>query len=163
MWHRDRSWNRSYVLQGYAREHEGSQLHGCVFYRVLLYNGFIHLLQKDANLIQQPCAVLFDALTPDKSIFVGLGFNLGTIDIFHVKTDEPLVGKDKDQLREDVAYLFLYTVTKTVDGYEIRMLMTGKPDIMDVTQKKLLYFTAGIDIVHVSVDNYLEHHFRMIS
>ena len=41
--------------------------------------------------------------------------------------------------------------------------MTGKPDIMNVTQKKLLYFTAGIDIIHVSVDNYLKHHFRMIS
>ena len=41
--------------------------------------------------------------------------------------------------------------------------MTGKPDIMNVTQKKLLYFTAGIDIIHVSVDNYFEHHFRMIS
>ena len=40
--------------------------------------------------------------------------------------------------------------------------MTGKPDIMDVTQKKLLDFTAGIDIVHVSVDNDLEHHLRMI-
>jgi len=100
---------------------------------------------------------------PDKSIFVGLGFNLGAVDIFHVKTDEPLVGKDKDQLREDVVYLLLYTVTKTVDGYEIRMLMTGKSGIMDVTQKKLLYFATGIDIIHVGVDNYLEHHFRMIS
>ena len=61
----------------YVREHGGGQLHGCVFYRVLLYNGFIHLLQKDANLIQQLCTVLVDCLAPDKSIFVGLGFNLG--------------------------------------------------------------------------------------
>ena len=147
----------------YIREHGGSQLHGCVFCRVFLYNGLIHLLQKDANLIQQPCTVLFDCLAPDKSIFVGLGLNLGAVDILHVKTDETLVGKDKNQLREDVVYFLLYTVTETVDGYEIRMLMTGKPDIMDITQKKLLYFTTGIDIIHISVDNYLEHHFGMIS
>jgi len=107
--------------------------------------------------------VLFNTLAPDKSIFVGFGLNLGTVDILHVKTDETLIGKDKNQLRENVVYLLLYTVTETVDGYEIRMLMTGKPDIMNVTQKKLLYFTTGIDIIHVSVDNYLEHHFRMIS
>ena len=147
----------------YAGEHGGSQLHGCVFYRVLLYNGFIHLLQKDANLVQQPCTVPFDCLAPDKSIFVGLGFNLGAVNILHVKTDEPLVCKDKNQPREDVIYLLLYAVSETVDGYEIRMLVTGKPDIMNVTRKKLLYFTTGIDIVHVSVDNHLEHHFRMIS
>ena len=78
--------------------------------------------------------------------------------LYSTKLDETLVGKDKNQLREDVVYLLFHTVTETVDGYEIRMLMTGKPDIMDVTQKKLLDFTAGIDIVHVSVDNDLEHH-----
>ena len=146
----------------YAREHGGSELHGCVFYGVLLCNGFIHLLQKDADLIHQPCTVPFDCLAPDKSIFVGLGLDLGTVDILHVKTDETFVGKDKNQLREYVVYFLLYTVTKTVDGNKIRMLITGKPDIMDVTQKKLLDFTAGIDIVHVSVDNDLEHHLRMI-
>ena len=122
-----------------------------------------YLFQKDTNLVQQLRAVLFNTLAPDKSIFVGFGLNLGTVDILHVKTDETLIGKDKNQLRENVVYLLLYTVTETVDGYEIRMLMTGKPDIMNVTQKKLLYFTTGIDIIHVSVDNYLEHHFRMIS
>ena len=53
----------------------------------------------------------------------------------------------------------LYTVTKTIDGDKIRMLITGKPDIMNVTQEKLLYFTARIDIIHVGVDNYLKHHF----
>ena len=124
---------------------------------------FIHLLQENADLIHQLCTVLFDCFAPDKSIFVGFGLNLGTVDILHVKTDETLIGKDKNQLRENVVYLLLYTVTETVDGDEIRMLMTGKPDIMNVTQKKLLYFTTGIDIIHVSVDNYLEHHFRMIS
>ena len=29
-------------------------------------------------------------------------------------------------------------------------------------QEKLLYFTAGIDIVHVGVVNHFKHHFRMI-
>ena len=33
---------------------------------------------------------------------------------------------------------------------------------MNVMQEKLLYFTAGIDIVHVGVVNHFKHHFRMI-
>ena len=118
---------------------------GCGSYSATLYGSFL------------------DGLTSGKSIFVGLGFNLGAVDILYVKTDETLCRQDKNQLREDVVNFLLYTVTEMVDGYEILMLVTGKPDIMNVTKKKLLYFTAGIDIIHVSVNNYLEHHFRMIS
>ena len=95
--------------------------------------GFIHLLQENADLIHQLCTVLFDCLAPDKSIFVGPGLNLGTVDILYVKADETFVGKDKDQLREDVVDFLLDTVTETVDGNKIRMFITGKPDIMNVT------------------------------
>ena len=42
------------------------------------------------------------------------------------------------------------------------MLITGKPNIMNVTKEVLLYFTARIDIIHVGVDYHLKHHFRMI-
>ena len=35
----------------YVREPAGSKLHGCVFYRVLLCNGFIHLLQENTDFI----------------------------------------------------------------------------------------------------------------
>ena len=80
----------------YVREHGGSELGGCVFYGVLLCNGFVHLFQKDTNLVQQLRAVLFNTLAPDKSIFVGFGFNLSAVDILHLKTDETFVGKDKN-------------------------------------------------------------------
>jgi hypothetical protein len=95
--------------------------------------GFIHLLQENADLIHQLCTVLFDCLAPDKSIFVGSGLNLGTVDILYVKADETFVDKDKNQLREYIIYLFFYTITETVDGNKIRMFITGKPDIMNVT------------------------------
>lgn len=51
---------------------------------------------------------------------------------------------------------------KTVDGDKIRILITGKSDIMNVTSEKFLYFPTRIDIIHVGVDNHPKHHFRMI-
>lgn len=78
--------------------------------------GFICLLQENADLIHQLCTVLFDCFAPDKSIFVGFGLNLGTVDILYVKADETFVDKDKNQLREYGIYFLFYTVSKTVDG-----------------------------------------------
>ena len=95
--------------------------------------GFICLLQENADLIHQLCTVLFDCLAPDKSIFVGPELNLATVDMLYVKADKTFVGKDKDQLRKYGIYLFFCTVSKTVDGSKIRMFISGKPDIMDVT------------------------------
>ena len=69
--------------QGFTRMTLGLSL-------IHIYNGFIHLLQQDANLIQQPCTVLLDCFARDKSIFVGLGLNLGAVDRLYVKTDETL-------------------------------------------------------------------------
>lgn len=125
-------------------------------------NGLIHLLQKDAYPVHQFCPVPLNALAPDKSVFVGLGLYLRAIDIFHVKADKAFVGKDEDQLGEDVVDLILYAVAEAVDGDEIRLLITGKPDVMDVTQQQLLYLAARVDIVHVSIENSLEHHFGMV-
>ena len=56
----------------------------------------------------------------------------------------------------------LHTVAETVDGNEIRFLISGKPDIMNVTMKEFLYFPAGVDVVHVGIQNDLEHHFGMV-
>ena len=78
-------------------------------YRVLLYNGFIHLLQKDANLIQQPCTVLFDRLAPDKSIFVGLGLNLGAVDIPTSRLMKPLSARTRTSC---VKTLFISSFTR---------------------------------------------------
>ena len=117
----------------YIWEHGGCELYGGVFGGVLLGYNFIHLLQENADLIHQLCTVLFDCLAPDKSIFVGSGLNLSTVNILYVKADETFVGKDKNQLREYIIYLSFYTITETVDGNKIRMFITGKPDIMNVT------------------------------
>ena len=56
----------------------------------------------------------------------------------------------------------LYPITKTVDRNEVWFLIPGKPDIMDVAKKQLLNLATGINVVHVGVDNHLEHHLRMI-
>ena len=139
----------------------GSELGGCVFY-IFLCNGFVHLFQKDTNLVQQLRAVLFNTLAPDKSIFVGFGFNLSAVDTNSKLKIFCFFGK-LELTRGELHYLSppLHGY-ETIDGDKIRMLITGKPDIMNVTQEKLLYFTARIDIIHVGVDNYLKHHFRMM-
>ena len=38
-----------------------------------------------------------------------------------------------------------------VDGDEIRFLISGKPDIMDVTVKELYDLPAGLDVVHIGI------------
>ena len=47
---------------------------------------------------------------------------------------------------------------ETVDGNEIRFLISGHPDIMDVTVKEVFNFPAGVDVVHIGMQNDLEHH-----
>lgn len=42
------------------------------------------------------------------------------------------------------------------------VIKSGKPDVMNITQQQLLYFTAGVDIIHVNIENDLKHHFGMI-
>ena len=105
------------------------ELYGCVFGGVLLGYGFIHLLQENADLIHQLCTVLFDCLAPDKVNLLALD----SILVPSIYSYKPFVDKDKNQLREYIIYLFFYTITETVDGNKIRMFITGKPDIMNVT------------------------------
>ena len=46
---------------------------------------------------------------------------------------------------------------------KIRFLISGKPDIMNVTMKELFrIFPAGVDVVHVGIQNDLEHHLGMV-
>ena len=112
-------------------------------------------------LLQQPGTVLLNRLAPDESVLVGLGLYLRTVDILHVQTDESALGKKQHYLREHGVDLLLHAVTETVDGDVVGLLITSKPDEMDVTQQTLLYLAAGIDVVHVAVDHSLEHHTRM--
>ena len=73
-----------------------------------------------------------------------------------------LWGKDEDYLGEYSVYLILDTVTETVYSPVIRFFIPGKPYEMNVTQQGLFYFTAGIDIVHIGIQNSFEHHSRVI-
>ena len=56
----------------------------------------------------------------------------------------------------------LHPVTKTVVGNEIRLLVSAQPNIINVTIKELFYFPAGVYVVHVGIQNDLEHHLGMI-
>ena len=63
---------------------------------------------------------------------------------------------------EDVVDLFLNTIAEAVDCHIIGTLLRRQPDIMDVALHLTLYLPAGVDIVHVSIKNNLEHHLRMV-
>lgn len=65
-------------------------------------------------------------------------------------------------MREHTVDFFLHTVPETVDGVEVRMLITGQPDEMNITLEGRFYLAARIKVVHVTVNQRLEHHFRMV-
>ena len=72
------------------------------------------------------------------------------------------MSQNEDYLCEYAVYLILDTVTETVYSPVIRLLITGKPNEMDISQQGLFYLAAGIDIVHIGIQNSLEHHSRVI-
>jgi len=41
-------------------------------------------------------------------------------------------------------------------------LLCGKPNIMDVALNHLFYLAAGINVVHIRVEDDFEHHLRMV-
>ena len=45
---------------------------------------------------------------------------------------------------------------------EVRFSRCGQPDEMNVTLERVLYPAARVDVVHVTVDDHLEHHPRMV-
>ena len=87
---------------------------------------------------------------------------LGPVDVFHVKGHKTALDKQQHQLGKHVIELVLDTVSKTVDGNEVGLLVTCEPDEVNVPEKQLLYPAAGVDIVHVGIEDDLEHHFWMV-
>ena len=59
-------------------------------------------------------------------------------------------------------HILFHPVAEAVDGVEVRLLITGKPDKMDIPFKGGFYFAAGIKVVHVAIYHGLEHHLRMV-
>ena len=114
------------------------------------------------DFLHQAFTVPLDGLFPHESILVGLGFNLRSVNIFHVQADEPFGGKQKDDLGEHFVDFLLHTVAEAVDGNEVRFLVPGQPYIMDVAVEEFFYLAAGVDVVHIGVQDNLEHHSGMV-
>jgi len=113
-------------------------------------------------LLHQTFTVPPNRFPPDESILVGFGFNLCPVNVFHIQADEAF-GREKEYgLGKHLVDFLLHPVAETVDGDEIRSLISGKPDIMDVTVKELFDFPAGVDVVHIGIQNDLEHHPGMV-
>ena len=101
-------------------------------------------------------------LLPDEAVLVRLGLYLRPVDVLHLKTDQATLGKDQHQLGEHIVDLVLDTVAEVVDRLVVGLVITGQPDEMNVTPERALYLAARVDVVHVAVDNDLEHHPRVV-
>ena len=100
-------------------------------------------------LLHQTFTVPLNRFSPDESILIGFGLNLCPVNVFHIQADEAF-GREKNYgLRKHLVDFLLHPVAETVDGNEIRFLISGQPDIMDVTVKELFNFPAGVDVVHI--------------
>ena len=109
-------------------------------------------------LLHQAFTVPLNRFSPDESVLVGFGFDLCPVNVFHIQADEIFGRKKEYGLGKHLVDFILHPVAETVDGDEIRFLISGKPDIMDVTVKELFDFPAGVDVVHIGIQNDLEHH-----
>ena len=89
-------------------------------------------------LLHQAFTVPLNRFSPDESVLVGFGFDLCPVNVFHIQADEAFGREKKYGLRKHLVDFLLHPVAETVDGNEIRFLISGQPDIMDVTVKKLL-------------------------
>ena len=113
-------------------------------------------------LLHQAFTVPLNRFSPDESILVGLGLNLCPVNVFHIQTDEAF-GREKEYgLGKYLVDFLLHPVAETVDGNEVRFLISSQPDIMNVTVKKSFDFPARVDVVHVGIQNDLEHHLGVV-
>ena len=93
-------------------------------------------------LLHQAFTVPLNRFSPDESVLVGFGFDLCPVNVFHIQADEAF-GREKNYgLRKHLVDFLLHPVAETVDGNEIRFLISGQPDIMDVTVKELFQFSG---------------------
>jgi hypothetical protein len=79
-------------------------------------------------LLHQAFTVPLNRFSPDESVLVGFGFDLCPVNVFHIQADEAF-GREKNYgLRKHLVDFLLHPVAETVDGNEIRFLISGKPD-----------------------------------
>ena len=146
----------------YLSQLRGSELHRFVLGGILLGDGIVNLAQQHPYLLLQFRTVLHHRLLPDEAVLVRLGLYLRPVDVLHLKTDQATLGKDQHQLGEHIVDLVLDTVAEVVDRLVVGLVITGQPDEMNVTPERALYLAARVDVVHVAVDNDLEHHPRVV-
>ena len=140
----------------------GSKLDRLGLRGFVLCDDLVNLLQQDTYLLLQLRTVLLHGLAPYEGVFVGLGLYLGAVDVLNIQSDKTFIGQDQHYLCENVVYLILDAVAEAVDRDEVRALLRRQPYIMNIALKLPLYLPAGVDVVHIGVDNHLEHHLRMI-
>ncbi len=119
-------------------------------------------MEQDTYFILKLCSVLLDGLPPYKGVLVGFGLDLRSIDILHIKRYKAALGQQQHDLCEDVVDLFLYAVAEAVDRHKIRSFLRRQPDIMDVALHLTLYIAARIYVVHIGIEDDLEHHLRVV-
>src|SRR5690606_41767805 len=56
-----------------------------------------------------------------------------------------------------------FVAAKTCDGIVVDGLSAREPHKIDVFTHRFLYLSAGIDVIHIGINHYFEHHFRMIT
>src|SRR5690606_6716465 len=94
----------------------------------------------------------------------GHGLDLGAIGKYFLERDEPFLGQKQNDLFKDVLEngLELFA-SKTRNGVMVCNLLGGQPHKVDVLAHRLFYLSAGIGVVHIGIDHYLEHHFWMVT
>ncbi|KOH46235.1 hypothetical protein NC99_09490 [Sunxiuqinia dokdonensis] len=131
--------------------------------KIVLRNAFIYHFQYLPDFFLQFGLVLFNRLSPNKSVTVSTRFHFGAINVNCLQTDVPHFGQHQHYLRKQmIDRTFQMQRTKVVDGPEIRPLIARKPHVMDIFFQLFPDFAAGIDVVHVGVKQHFQHHPRVV-
>ena len=129
---------------------------------LVLCDGVVNLREQDLYLLHQLRTVPLHCLAPYEGVLVGFRLYLGAVYILHVQRHKTFCAEKQHKLGEDVVYLGLHAVAETVDGDEVRLLIARQPDEVNVALQGFLYLAAGIDVVHVGIDDNLQEHLRVI-
>lgn len=123
----------------------------------------VYLVKQHTCFLHQFGTVLLDSFAPYKGVLVCLGLYLCTIHILDIKCHKSFFCKNEDELREDFVDFVFHTITETIDSYEVWLLISCQPNKMDIPRKQLFYLATRIDVVHVGINNNLEHHFEALA
>ena len=122
----------------------------------------VNLGEQRLDLFHEPRTVPLNRLAPDERVPVGLRLNLCAVDVLNVEGHQPLRVQQQDKLGEHLVDLILHSVAEAVDSDEVGLLVARKPDEVDVAPERRLNPAAGVDVVHVGVDDNLQKHPRVV-